>query len=810
MAAKAAMDAARLAAVMVRVHGPDPKGRKMRRHAFFHSESGDTTLSASGFLVPCVMNMEKAGSSPGQTAVYETTTSSEPSVVVITCASIVEPFLAPKSHGSSSQEDFPKLIRGAEVDILVEVPDISEKGLGCSGEHSVCWLPGQLLTVVDVPAAGAALQDLLDVHGGSVKGVWEVGWALAPVEDNAQQLHSLLTSEVFTDAQLQEDAASQHGQNNNKKSVAHAVAGVSRLGMAAAAATRIAVLSVGSHGDNSAINTCLKKLHQLSGLSKVSAGHIIAKPKKRGDSLIAVGSPFGALSPLHFQNSVSVGIVSNLWPPTRGPPSLLMADVRCLPGMEGGPVFDEQGNLVGMLTRPLRQRGGAAEVQLVMTTDVLLPVLQRVGITVGVPCGTKLPGVLPQLTGSVALNENSPLQMQPGRIESHPTFQTMQYVPSAVDNAVTSVVLITIGDGAWASGIILNKTGLILTNAHLLEPWRFGKNRIAPSSANESIPQENDSGLRCPHASSEYQEDHSQKGVATSRVSSWPADVAQKNYQRIRVRLDHQQPRSWHAARPIYVSQGPLDIALLQLESPPSDLCPITPEKECPTPGSTAVVLGHGLFGPRSELCLSVSAGVVARVVKAGSSPFFTGLSGRKEGKASKAAMLQTTAAVHPGGSGGAVVNGEGRMIGLVTSNARHSGGTVIPFLNFSVPYAALVPIFEFASRADADWSRLEELDKPNEQLAAVWALVPPTPPRPSPQLVTRRHPSIPVSQETGPEKGTQKGSRFAEFMKEKGGRGWKLPESLPQKPSRRISPPRHYEEPSYAARASYQIHSRL
>lgn len=56
---------------------------------------------------------------------------------------------------------------------------------------------------VDVPAAGAALQDLLDVHGGSVKGVWEVGWALAPVEDNAQQLHSLLTSEVFTDSQFQ-------------------------------------------------------------------------------------------------------------------------------------------------------------------------------------------------------------------------------------------------------------------------------------------------------------------------------------------------------------------------------------------------------------------------------------------------------------------------------------------------------------------------------------------------------------------------------------------------------------------------------
>ena len=51
------------------------------------------------------MNMEKGGSfCPEQGNVYETTTSSEPSVVVITCASIVEPFLVPRSHGLSSQE----------------------------------------------------------------------------------------------------------------------------------------------------------------------------------------------------------------------------------------------------------------------------------------------------------------------------------------------------------------------------------------------------------------------------------------------------------------------------------------------------------------------------------------------------------------------------------------------------------------------------------------------------------------------------------------------------------------------------------
>lgn len=234
-----------------------------------------------------------------------------------------------------------------------------------------------------------------------------------------------------------------------------------------------------------------------------------------------------------------------------------------------------------------------------MTTDVLLPVLQRVGITVGVPCARKLLDALPQSADSVLLTETAPPQMlacRPGGIESHPTYQTMQYVPSAVEHAVTSVVLITIGDGAWASGIILSENGLLLTNAHLLEPWRFGRTRIAPLPVKGSIPQDTSSG----ESLEETEGPDTLKGVMTSGVSSSPFDVAQKNYQRIRVRLDHHQPRSWHAARPVYVSQGPLDIALLQLESPPLGLCPITPEIVCPSPGSTAVVLGHGLFGPRS------------------------------------------------------------------------------------------------------------------------------------------------------------------------------------------------------------------
>lgn len=123
--------------------------------------------------------------------------------------------------------------------------------------------------------------------------------------------------------------------------------------------------------------------------------------------------------------------------------------------------------------------------------------------------------------------------------------------------------------------------------------------------------------------------------------------------------------------------------------------------------------------------------------------------------------MLETTASVHPGGSGGAVVNADGHMIGLVTSNAKHGGGTVIPHLNFSIPCSALEPVFKF-SQDMQDLSLLEDLDKPNEHLSSVWALVPPLSPKPGPPL-----PYLPSSR-TGDTNTDGKGSRFTKFMAER------------------------------------------
>ena len=60
----------------------------------------------------------------------------------------------------------------------------------------------------------------------------------------------------------------------------------------------------------------------------------------------------------------------------------------------------------------------------------------------------------------------------------------------------------------------------------------------------------------------------------------------------------------------------------------------------------------------------SVCSGVVAKVVKAEMPLYYKSV---LPGISQFPAMLETTAAVHPGGSGGAVVNSDGCLIGLVT-----------------------------------------------------------------------------------------------------------------------------------------------
>ncbi|XP_052429083.1 peroxisomal leader peptide-processing protease [Carassius gibelio] len=74
---------------------------------------------------------------------------------------------------------------------------------------------------------------------------------------------------------------------------------------------------------------------------------------KKGCHVIACGSPFGALCPDLFMNTISKGIISNL---AGHENALVLTDARCLPGTEGGGVFISKGNrsyLVGLIVSPL-------------------------------------------------------------------------------------------------------------------------------------------------------------------------------------------------------------------------------------------------------------------------------------------------------------------------------------------------------------------------------------------------------------------------------------------------------------------------
>ncbi|KAK4770785.1 hypothetical protein SAY87_031317 [Trapa incisa] len=657
-------------AVLVRVRGPDPKGVKMRKHAFHKYDSGATSLSASGFLLPdalCDSETVKQffGDSVSSTA------------FVVTVASVIESFLSPNHQGNISQAS-PQLIPGVQIDILMEDSEVVEQ----NAEDS-CWIPARLLTLVDVPVSSLALQSLLDNSFGSSGHNWETGWSLASKESAPWSTSDLIRAEHQRLMTIEEWI------NTTSASMAKSL-------------TKIAFLG---------ISLPLKNLPSITISPSITSG----------DFILAVGSPFGVLSPKHFLNSICAGSVSNCYPPSASK-SLLMADIRCLPGMEGCPILDKNSSLVGILLTPLRQRTSGAQVQLLIPYEAIV---------------TAFSHILRKEPSKKFSNQLNRIGNELSYISEGPLFDS-----STIKKAMGSVCLIVVGDSMWASGILLNKEGLILTNAHLLEPWRFGRNSFGDEEIQvESLP---------PRANSV--DENGQFGLDS------PSSVA--NYKKIRVRLDHRDPWIWCDAKLVYICKGSLDVALLQLINVPGELVPITVDITTPLQGSSVCVIGHGLFGPRCEFSPSVSWGLVSKVVKMKLPKFHWSIINDGESRVLPV-MLETTTTVYAGASGGLVANSEGHMIGLITSNTRHDNGAVIPNLNFAIPCSALAPILEFSLDMKSV-SLLQDLDRPNKLLSSVWELMP---------LLSREEdPTLPgglplTFLEDGKKEG--KGSRFAKFLVE-------------------------------------------
>ncbi|XP_078428627.1 protease-like protein isoform X2 [Wolffia australiana] len=653
MKASDVADRARVMAVLVRVQGPDPKGLKMRGHAFHLRENGITTLSLSGLLLP--------PSLAGSISIYSAQEGRGDGLVV-TIASAVESFTIAKQRlPVDHQEAAPELIPGAAIDILLDV----------GKSEATAWHRAQLLSIVDVSISSAALKALgRSLNGSTDYGSWELGWMLSPMDSSLQ--------------------------NSGVNFIQRGVAGAHQSSMS----TKVAFLWV-------------------PGLDV----------KKKGDFLFAMGSPFGILSPSHFLNSVSVGAIANVCS-QNSRPSLFVADIRCLPGMEGGPVFDQDKSLIGIVSPPLRQKNTNTEIQIVIPWD------------------------------SICASCRDLKKNREEDVFQNPAKGLNETLSSSVGKAASSVVLITVGNEAWASGLVINDCGLVLTNAHLFDPWRFRRHSreeyVGPSSS-QLVREETG---------------HNDNPV----IKDGHSGMVYKGYKRIRVRLNLDAPFRWSDAKVVYISRGPLDIALLQLESIPRGIHLIIPDFICPAQGSRVHAIGHGPFGPQSDVSPFFSSGVVTKVVTSKST-----LLEYQSGDEALPVMLQTTAAVYPGMSGGAIINAvNGRMIALITSNVRHAGGATLPHLNFSLPCAVLKPVFDFAEKK-ADKSVLEKLDKHDTLLSSIWALVPP--PQPTPRS---RLPLDDLKVNDG------KGSRFAKFLSERSGgevnddlmpllKG-KLPRNMPSK----------------------------
>ncbi|XP_041365771.1 peroxisomal leader peptide-processing protease-like [Gigantopelta aegis] len=126
-----------------------------------------------------------------------------------------------------------------------------------------------------------------------------------------------------------------------------------------------------------------------------------------------------------------------------------------------------------------------------------------------------------------------------------------------------------------------------------------------------------------------------------------------------------------------------------------------------PTEGSLVYVIGHGVFGAEHNLSPSVTVGVVSKVITVNQIPV----------------MIQTTCAVHPGASGGALIDKHGHLVGIVVCNAKDvSSGACFPHVNLSIPMNTIWPVIhKYCSGGDV--GVLNSLHLKNPAIDNMWTL---------------------------------------------------------------------------------------
>jgi S1-C subfamily serine protease len=340
---------------------------------------------------------------------------------------------------------------------------------------------------------------------------------------------------------------------------------------------------------------------------------------------------------------------------------------------------------------------------------------------------------------------------------------------AALQAAAAGVVMVRVGR-SWGSGVLITHSGLVLTVAHLFRNTAAAAaSAAAAAAAGRGARVASSGGGSCSSRPALPHEQQAPDAAPTdASVMLWVSAAAS------RVGSSNSASRQlWVPARLVGCFSGYLDLAVLQMELGATHhhqqqqqqqqqqqcgghghrLHPLSlagsAQGDCLAAGDEVFVIGHGLFGPRPGWPPAVTAGCVARVLcvtpdgdghaSGGASASGSASASRRQPKPS---MVISTAAVHAGASGGALVSRGGALLGLVTSNARHGSGATLPHLNFCISASELRPVVEWALAqqqqqqqqqqerggahdAQDGWRRLAQLDVRDAAGFRLWALQP-------------------------------------------------------------------------------------
>eukprot|EP01083_Nonionella_stella_P068272 181175_1 len=254
---------------------------------------------------------------------------------------------------------------------------------------------------------------------------------------------------------------------------------------------------------------------------------------QRGDPIICIASPYGLLSPDVLHNSVSRGCISNIvygnHSKTRSicGPDMFLVDARCLPGSEGGAVFDQYGELIGMISLPLRHSDGyPVEFTTVISIEAVIRWTRKIEAQ-------------SQLSTQMSIRSISD--------KSQPI----------LENSSKSLALVEVNT-MWCSGIVISSDGYIVTNEHVL--------RSAYTKLTEEV-------------------SHRLPSNVSKNRSVLPTPPSLHPNTDIRVRVHSESGDTLRVtASVVYVSSGRWDLCLLKAHLPPSgSLIPAVLRDDIPT-----------------------------------------------------------------------------------------------------------------------------------------------------------------------------------------------------------------------------------